>query len=123
MILYNVQKVLRVTLLERLCVGLLLGSIFSCTCLKNASTYHKTRVKSQFFSPPYFLSETFDCHKGTSINDVPRFLPIFDLPNYYLPTLSYSMTSNFRGYFGPPYLPPTDVVNECSHKQMDTPSC
>ena len=30
---------------------------------------------------------------GTSINDVPRFLVIFDLP-----TLSYSITSHFGGY-------------------------
>jgi hypothetical protein len=27
--------------------------------------------------------------KGTSINDVPRFLTIFDLPNYPSPILSY----------------------------------
>ena len=50
------------TLIEGLCVWLLLSSIFNCTCLKNASTYHKTRVESQFFSP-YFLLEAFDCHK------------------------------------------------------------
>ena len=33
---------------------------------------------------------------GTSINDVPRFLAIFDLP-----TLSYSITSDLGGYLGP----------------------
>ena len=40
-------------------------------------------------------------HLGTSINDVPRFLAIFDLP-----TLAYSITSHlaFGGYLGP-YLP------------------
>ena len=38
--------------------------------------------------------------KGKFINDVPCFLAIFDLP-----TLSYSTTSLFWGYFGPPYLP------------------
>ena len=54
MMFYNIQKALRVTLLEGLCVGLLLGSIFNCTCLKNASTYHKIRVKSQFFLLPTF---------------------------------------------------------------------
>ena len=40
------------------------------------------------------------CDKGTSINDVPRCLAIFDIP-----TLSYSITSDFGGYLGPPYLP------------------
>ena len=35
--------------------------------------------------------------KGTSINDVPCFLAIY--------TLSCSITSNFWGYLGPPYLP------------------
>ena len=39
-------------------------------------------------------------YQGTSINDVPCFLAIFDLP-----TLSYSITSGFGGYLGPPYLP------------------
>ena len=38
---------------------------------------------------------------GTSINDVPRFWPFLT----YLPTLSYFETSDFGGYFGPPYLP------------------
>ena len=38
--------------------------------------------------------------KGTSINDVPRFLAIFDLP-----TFSYPIASDFWGYLGPPYLP------------------
>ena len=46
----------------------------------------------------------FSFHLGTSINDVPRFLAIFDLP-IYLPTLSYSITSYFRDYLGPPTYP------------------
>ena len=48
----------------------------------------------------------FNCHiffcwkmpMGTSINDVPHFLGIFDIP-----TLSYSITSDFWGCFGPTY--------------------
>ena len=49
---------------------------------------------------------------GTSINDAPRFLAIFDLP-----TLSYSLASEFGGYLGPPYLPYiiSDVINGRSH--------
>ena len=39
-------------------------------------------------------------HLETSINDVPRFLAIFDLH-----TLSYSITSDFGGYLGPPTYP------------------
>ena len=37
-----------------------------------------------------------NCHKGTSINDVPRFSAIFDLP-----TLSYSTKSHFGSYLWP----------------------
>ena len=42
--------------------------------------------------------------KGTSINDVKRFFAIFDLPTY-LPTLSYSITSDFRVILDPPTYP------------------
>ena len=47
---------------------------------------------------------------GTSINEVPRFLAIFDLL-----TLSYSITSHVGGYLGPP-LPTlvSDVINRRS---------
>ena len=47
----------------------------------------------------------------TSINDVRRFLAIFDLPTYqpkYLPTLSYPITSDLGGYLGPLI---SDVIN------------
>ena len=56
---------------------------------------------------PKYLWIIWYCHyviRGTSINDVPHFLAIFDLPTY-LPTLSYSIMSHFGGYLGPPYLP------------------
>ena len=58
----------------------------------------------------------FNSSKGTSINDVTRFLAIFDLPTY-LPTLSYSITSLFGGYLGPP-LPTLiwDVINEINER-------
>ena len=46
----------------------------------------------------------FECYKndkGTFINDVPRFLAIFDLSTYLV--LLYNVP--FLGYLGPPYLP------------------
>ena len=50
--------------------------------------------------------------KGTSINDVPCFLAIFNLP---VPTLSYSITSHFEGYLGPHFSGTTE------NKKMEWP--
>ena len=60
--------------------------------------------------------------KGTSINDVPRFLAIFDLPTYLpCPTL----THHIGGYLGPPYLPTliSDVINGRSLTYYDRVFC
>ena len=52
----------------------------------------------------------FELNKGTSINNVPRFSAIFDLPtkaislSSLLPALIYSITSDFGDYDGAPYL-------------------
>ena len=50
------------------------------------------------------MLQNYILNKGTFINDVPRFLAISDLPTY-LPTLSYSITSLFGGFLGPPTYP------------------
>ena len=59
--------------------------------------------------------------RGTSINDVLRFLAIFDLPTYLVPTLPCPITSDFGGYFGPPPLPTlkSDVIYGRSHTKFN----
>ena len=67
---------------------------------------------------PKYLWIIWYCHyviRGTSINDVPHFLAIFDLPTY-LPTLSYSIMSHFGGYLGPTLI--WDVINGHSLTQI-----
>ena len=85
MMFYNIQKALRVTLLE----GLLLGSIFNCTCLKNASTYHKIRVKSQFFLLPTFYKRHLIVTKQMDTPSCWEFFKIEKLLGEFLPWIGY----------------------------------
>ena len=58
--------------------------------------------------------------RRTSINDVSRFLAVFNLPSTYLPTLSYSIESDFWEYLGPS-LPNLifDIINGRSLALLD----
>ena len=61
----------------------------------------KQRGTSLMAVPEFKLKLKINWIRGTSINDVPRFLAIFDLPTYLV--LLYNVP--FWGYLGPPYLP------------------
>ena len=86
-------------------------SIGFCSIVETSLDFVSTGKESNYFE------YRVHCSKGTSINDVPPFLAIFDLP-----TLSYSITSNFWGYLGPSYLSTliSDVINGLSLVLMNT---
>ena len=57
----------------------------------------------EIFQVNIFIYIFLTMSRGTSINDVRRFLAIFDL--HTMSDNFYPVTSNIWGLFGPPYLP------------------